>query len=340
MIDKADLLVVITPKNTVPGSLFAKVDVVYKGDIQVGTIIKVKITGISCDAKGLGLFDSISNHKPLLCFLTRVKTDVYQISFEKERNGQGFSYQPVYAEFAWLRVAEQRPGGNISGIVAIEKEVLAGIDSADSAVVDDCATWLLRLNHTYFAWYIEKQYEEKHDYPKAVRCYLTYAGMRTGANSDIAKAIALVNELSKPLPGNKPALKLTAKILLMMQEDALRRKWLMLLSENFRTIRTQDQEAINILNRTLVENSNLQIALIDSSQNWANSSSIPSFIQALPNVNIYRQYACLRTLARLTGRAIPPNYNKFMEKRSSVIAEWMSWWKHQPKKEEIQGAVY
>ncbi|MHB9023828.1 MAG: hypothetical protein ACYC7E_06580 [Armatimonadota bacterium] len=327
MMNKAELLVVITPQKIMHNKVSVKVDEVYKGVINVGSTVYVYIPSISANAKGIGFMNAIYNHTPLLCFLTYVEKDHYTLTFDDSGNSKAIRYQ--YGEFAWLLVSGKRPVDTRSGIDAVKKELIAGLHSDDTAVVDDCATWLLRLDRAYLEYYIENYFANKTGTTEAIRFYLIYSKMRSGACNDIGKSIEYTIELSMAIKDNTSPEKISSETISIILRDRIQRKWLMLISMNFRIIQTKDHATIQILNKEIVENNQLRFYLITSSPNWADYSSIPYLIKVLPNIDADYQYVCLRVLARLTGRDIPPNYNVFKDRSNAVIADWLKWWKEE-----------
>jgi hypothetical protein len=323
MANKAELLVVITPQIIKYDRISARVDAVYKGKIYIGNNINIDIPSVSADSKGIGLFSAIFNKKPLLCFLTYAGKDLYKLTFDDSGNSQAIRYQ--YAEFAWLRVSDKRPMGDQSVIDNVKNELIAGLKSSDSVVVDDCATWLLRFDYTFLQDLLETQFAHKEN-PEAIRFYQIYTKMPIGKRSDIIKAIEYTIKLSKSEQDNKAPNNLSATNIQSMQEYVIQKNWLTMLTMNFRNIQTQDHETIQLLNKEIVDNNQIQSFLISSSPNWADYSSIPYLITVLPKIDPQQQYVCLRVLAKLTGRDIPSNYDFFIDQHNIVIADWQRWW--------------
>jgi len=324
MANKAELLVVITPQNTKNERISVRVDAVYKGKITVGKIIDINAPSVSADAKGIGFISAIYNKAPLLCFLTYAGNDLYKLTFDDAGNSQAIRYQ--YAEFAWLRVANKRPTGKNTVINIVYDELIAGLHSSDSVVVDDCATWLLRFDTNAFGSVMEKQFAHKTN-PEAICFYNIYTRMLNSERDDVFKAIEYTIKLSKTKQYNQPLKNLSAPNVESIKDYVIQQKWLTMLLMNFRNIDTQDRETIQLLNKVIVDNNQIQSYLISSSPKWADYSSIPYLIEILPAIDQQQQYICLRVLSKLTGREIPSNYDSFIDQHNIIIADWQQWWK-------------
>jgi hypothetical protein len=74
---------------------------------------------------------------------------------------------------------------------------------------------------------------------------------------------------------------------------------------------------------------------VHSAVNWADKSSIPRLMEALPLDDRYMQYACLRALGKLTGRPIPRE-SAFNQDRQAVIKAWQAWWEGQERQHARQ----
>jgi len=254
----------------------------------------------------------------------------------KRENDQESTYIFANDYYTRIRVGDVRSKNN-DVKQNIMDELRNGMTSKELEVVDDAVWFLSSLDAGNSRKVILEQIQAGNNITPIVIDYLR-GEIAKGSKEHVVQALELINNFSSEQIHHSQLMieeadgttRLNIDALPQMLEQVMQNRWCRMLMGSFALIRHTDKDLTQVLNVQLQKQNNIALRynLLDSSQYWADYSSIPALMSVLPEeVDPIRQYICLRTLNKLTGRKIPSNYNLFEEKRDETLKDWAAWWK-------------